>query len=95
MAQNINFITKTLEQIAVLWGNGCRGRGQKVLTSGDNWGEKKQNRNCLLDHMGTLPLPDKPRRANSSSATLPAVFVTQAKGAVKEQNDNFCSVKRV
>lgn len=42
MAQNINFITKTPEQIAVLWGNGCRGRGQRVLTSGDIWGKKKK-----------------------------------------------------
>lgn len=45
-----------------------------------------------------LPLPDTPRRAKSSSAALPTVFATQPKGAVirrKEQNDGFCSVKRV
>lgn len=98
MAQNINFITKTPEQIAVLWGNGCRGRGQRVLTSGDIWGEKKEKRNCLSDHTRALPLPDTPRRAISFSAALPAVFATQAKGAVirrKEQNDGFCSVKKV
>lgn len=46
MARNINSITKTPEQIAVLWGNGCRGRGQRVLTSGEIW----KKRNCLSDH---------------------------------------------
>lgn len=48
MALNINFITKTPEQIAVLWGNGCGGRGQQVLTSGDVWKRRRRKKKEIV-----------------------------------------------
>lgn len=97
MAPNINFITKTAEQIVVLWGNGCRGRGQPVFTSGDVWGKKESRKKREIVCGITCGLQKK-NRTESFPPPTHFLFAAQAKGATirrKEQKERFCSVKRV